>query len=579
MANFAPQDYVGLNNGILLTSFDYKSQPLHYDEAHISHLKNMMGDSNAPHHLGVIDQLFNQIGLDYRGTKSLWSMSNAGQRNIEYINDDQGRYTFDVVLGDSMANRAKIISFEAANPERPGIDESPIWIRLDKRIIGANAGIYFSKFSGVELWSLDHPKGSNAEGFLYEFRLAVNNNHVTYLPPEYLQEGHYVCPLGAVTSERNEDYDDRQIGAAVRRFYNTMGNAVNQKYFTVTRNAALSSVRTDNPVTQSLANHTKMFRMDLMAANTPAAQGKALVGKQAVNSFLASGYKDQKSMQKGIVHTVIVPQLEMYYMALIEAEINRYAVWGNGGTIRVGKDQQVVHLPIGLFRQMMKNANKYSYNLSDFRFDHLIKYFRAGVSKMASPSNKQTIAVKTGMGGLELAMKGIADKFGQIPGILSLNEFITGRGGDNLGLGFSMGFKKFLFPLGDVELEFQYAEELDDVTGDPNQMDNPVVSGGYRLSSYCFIVDDITGEGNNILELQNGTLEKDFHVYWVNGKMPYMGDYSRHSAVSPSIPGYEVYIEKPYKAYHVINPGKTWMYLPINPKSKAMFGANAYDRW
>ena len=579
MPSFSAQNYVGLNNGILLTSKDYKDMPLHYDEAHIRHLKNMMGDSDTPTHLGVVDNLFHQIGLNYRDTRSLWSIKSDGSRNLQFVDNADGKYTFDVTLGDHMSNKAKILWFEAANPDKPGIDETPIWIRLDKRLVGANAIIYFSKFAGVELITVDQPKGSNAEGFLYETRLVVNNNFSTYLPSEYLKEGMYVCAGPAITSERNEDYDDRQIGSAIRRFYQSMGNAVNQKYFTVTRNAALSTMSSNNPVAHSLEQHTKMFKLDLLAENSYAATGKEVIGAANVNGFLSQGYKSSKDMQKSIVQTVLVPQLEMFYMALIEAEINWYAVWGNGGTVRVGKDQQVVHLPIGLMRQMMKNANKYSFNITDFRFDHLIKWLRAGVSKLASPTNRQRIPVKTGMGGLELAMRGIKDKFGEIPGILNLNEFLTNRSKDNLSLGFSMGFKQFMFPLGDVELVFEYAEELDSVVGDPNQIDNPIVNGGYRLSSYAFIVDDITGEGNNILELRNGTLEKDFHVFWINGKMPYLGDYRRHAASSLSIPGYEVYIEKAYKAYHVLNPGKTWMYLPINPKTRAMFGANAYDRW
>lgn len=577
---FTPQNnYVGLNNGILLTSYEYKDSQLHFDEAHIKQIKNMSGFEKEVTNLGIVESLFNQIGLNYRGSKTLWNLDANGKNNTVVVNNNDGIYTFDVVLGDHTTNKAKILSFEAANPEKPGVDESPIWIRLDKRLVGANAIIYLSKYSGIEFITKGHPRGSVTEGFLYETQLVVNNNHNTYVPAMYLTESAYVCAGPGITSERNEDYDDRQVGSAVRRFFNSMGNAVNQKYFTVTRNAAMSKMPSNNLLSHSLDQHTAMYKVDLMSSNSYAAQGMGMTGKNEVGAFLSKGYKSQADMKKSIVHTLIVPQLEMYYMGLIAAENNHYAVWGNGGTVAVGKDQQKVQLPIGLFRQMMKQANKQSYNLDKFNFDNFIGFIRNGFSKIASPGNKVQVKVKCGMGSLQLAQEAITKKFGTIPGILNLNEFINNKGGDNLELGYSIGFRRFLMPLGDIEIIFEYAEELDSPTGDPNQIDNPIIKNGLRLSSYSFIIDDITGLGTNIVELQNGTLENDYHIMWADGKMPYLGDPSRHSISSISIPGYEVYIEKAFKAYHVMDPGKVWMYLPLNPKTKAMFGANAYDRW
>lgn len=577
MSQFFPQNYVGLNGGVLLTSATYNSK-LHFDKAHISHLSQVLGNDVAPTHLGVINSLFNQIGLDYRGVQSLWSINAQGTKNIIEVDNPHGIYTFDKVLADD-SNKAKIMSIEVTgNPARPGIDGNPIFMRLNKRLVGANAILTFSKFAGIELKTTQQPSGSDAEGYLYKTELVVNNNSAQYVPLEYLKVGFYVCAGPGITSERNEDYDDRQIGSAVARFYNSIGTAANQKYFTVTRQAALSSVATNNPLSVSLENHSKIFKMDLMDSNSYAAKGKAITGEQNVNDFLSKGYKTKGELTKSIVHTLIVPQIEMYYMALIQAENNWYAMYGNGGTTRVGKDPQTVTLPIGLMRQIMKQGNKQSYNVDNFRFDNLIGWIKTGTSKLSSVSNKMEVRVKTGMGGLLLAQEGITKKFGAVPGILNLNEFITNKGGDNLSLGFSLGFRRFTFPLGDVEVVFEYAEELDAVTGDPNQIDNPMFRNGLRLSSYAFIIDDITGQGNNIAELVPA-IDRDFHLMHADGKMPYLGDPQRHNINSISNPGYEVYIEKRFHAYHLIDGAKVWMYLPINPRTRSMFGANAYDKF
>jgi hypothetical protein len=72
-------------------------------------------------------------------------------------------------------------------------------------------------------------------------------------------------------------------------------------------------------------------------------------------------------------------------------------------------------------------------------------------------------------------------------------------------------------------------------------------------------------------------VNKDFHLYHVDGKMPYLGDKNRHASVGPSIPGYEVYIEKGYKAYQVVDPARVWMMLPINPRTRNTFGTFMTD--
>jgi len=285
-------------------------------------------------------------------------------------------------------------------------------------------------------------------------------------------------------------------------------------------------------------------------------------------------------MAKDIVHTVLVPEIELYYMALINQEINNYAIWGNGGTIRTqGKDPQTIILPVGLFRQVMKSANKFAYNLNNFKLDQLVAFLNNGLRGRTSVSNMLTIKVKTGTGGLSIVKPQILAKFNQVSTNMTIfgNEFIYNKGGSNLNLGFRMEFDRITLPMGNMEIVFEHAPELDANMGDYNDIDNPIVGkAGYRLSSYCFIIDDITGAGNNIIELYN-EVNKDFHLYHVDGKMPYLGDKNRHASVGPSIPGYEVYIEKGYKAYQVVDPARVWMMLPINPRTRNTFGTFMTD--
>jgi hypothetical protein len=582
MTKFLPENYAGLNNGILLKTAEYGTKQMHFDLAHINELSSVLGyDSLPQNNLGVITGLESQIGLDYIGGQSLWSLDTNGIRNVKVITQDpMGKYTYETFLPAD--NKAKVLAYEAVDRERPGRDNSPIRLKLSKRIGSHGAIFTFSKLAGIELRVGDEPiNGSDDTGYWYTTYQITTNNTNSWVDPRYLQEGIYVCATGSVIGERGELYDDRSVGGAKRTYYNYVGNGMAQKYFSVTRFAAKTSVPTDLPKQVGLDMHKRIVEIHMMggaAANQKGLQGNDLL--EFTQKNYGKGVEGAKNMSKDIFHSVFVPELELYYMALINQEINHYAIWGNGGTIRTqGKDPQTIILPVGLFRQIMKSANRFNYNLNDFRIDHLVSFLNNGLRNRTSIGNMMTVKVKTGSGGMSIVKPQILAKYNQVSTNMTIfgNEFIYNKGGKNLNLGFRMEFDRITLPMGKMELVFEYAEELDANMGDYNNIDNPIVGkDGYRLSSYAFIVDDITGMGNNIIELYN-EVNKDFHLYHVDGKMPYLGDSNRHGSVGPSIPGYEVYIEKGYKAYQVVDPQRVWMMLPINPKTRQPFGTFMSD--
>lgn len=585
MQKFLPDNYSALNNGILLKTAEYGSKQFHFDAAHIAELNNVLGyDSHPQNHLGVITGLQSQIGLDIvGGGSSLWSLSTNGMRNVKVITGDQmGRYTWDTYLPTDY--KAKILAYESVDREKPGRDNSPIRLKISKRIGSHGAIFTFSKLAGVELRVGDEPiTGSEAEGFWYTVYHITNNNKNSWVDPRYLQEGIYVCATGSVIGERGELYDDRGVSAAKRTYYNYVGNAMAQKYFTVTRHAALSTIPTDTPAQIGLDMHKRIVEIHLMSSKSAAFNANKVEGADLLDftqKYYGKGAQGAKNLAKDIVHTVLVPEIELYYMALINQEIEHYAIWGNGGTIRTSsKDPQATFMPVGLFRQIMKSANRYSFNINNFKLDQLVAFLNAGMRGKTGVSSRKVVRVKTGTGGLSLVKPQILAKFNQVSTNTTLfaNEFIYNKGGDNLNLGFRMEFDRITLPMGTMEIIFEHAPELDANMGDYNDIDNPIVGKvGYRLSSYSFIIDDITGEGNNIIELYN-EVNKDFHLFHVDGKMPYLGDKNRHAASSVSNPGYEVYIEKGYKAYQVVDPAKVYMMLPINPRTRQMFGTYMSD--
>lgn len=584
--NFQPIDYIGAGNGIIMSSHSMgKDSPLHFDARHIRNLATQLnGKIDMPDHLGIIEGL--TLGNPwYKSVQNtVFNLGIDGSRNIQYISNENGDFTYDVPLNDTDVC-GKIIEVKIlGDPSRPGIDGSEIIIKVDKFISGANSVLMIgSKNSHVELHVQEDPRGSEAEGYLYITKFVSPDNDVKFVNPFYLQKGRTVRPMIALSYEDNRNYDSRTIpGSAVRRFFNTAGNMVNQKWFSVTRHAGLKKVDKNNILTYTLEQHTKMMRLDIMKTNTAGAgikgEGRA-VTKRITELYGTNREECAKKYTKDIFKTTFVPQLEMYYMALIDRENALYKTWGNGGTIYLNSDRGYkLNLPIGLFRQAYKLANRYDYELDNFNLDKLSQMIFSLVGKGLDGNSKKTIKLKTGMGGLKIARKqAAANAWSQMPNVMiDGNEFLTNKGGDNLALGFQMGFGVIYNPLGNLSIELTYAPELDAFgydDSDKDDFDNPYVSG-HRLSSYVFMVDDLNSEGSSVVEYRNENLGDDFTFFIEEGKLNYLGtDQSKYQRVnSIHNAGYNVYIEKAVGAYILMKPQNVFMYLPRNPKTKRPMG-------
>lgn len=587
---FNPIDYVGSGNGIIMSTHSMGStKPAHFDKKHIRNLATeLKGKIDMPDHLGVIQGL--TLGNPwYKSVKtSLWNLNTEGSTQVQYVDNENGDFTYDVPLND-VDNCAKILAVKVlGDPGRPGIDESEILIRTDKFISGANSVIAIgSKTNHVELHVIEDPRGSEAEGYLYRTKFVSPDNDVKYVNPVFLQKGRSVRPLIGLSYEDNRNYDSRTIpGTAVRRFFNTAGNAINQKYFHVSRFAGLSKVNKNNVLTYSLEAHTKMMKMDIMRSDRKVAgiksNNKQELFEQLSNCYGTTDTKTiQSNLAKDTFKSTVIPQLEMYYMALIDRENALYKTWGNGGTVFVGSDKGYkLNLPIGLFRQAYKLANRYDYELSNFSLDKLAQLLFNKMGKGLSPTDNKIIKVKTGSGGMLIGRKQANQNIANnLPnGVIQLNEFITNKGGNNLDLGLQMGFSKIYHALGHISLELEYAPELDAFgydESDKDDFDNPYI-GGHRLSSYVFMVDNMEGTGSSVVEFRNSSLEQDFTFFVEEGKLPYLGntESTRHRVNSINNDGYTVYIEKPVGAYILMKPQNVFMYLPRNPKTKLPMGAH-----
>jgi hypothetical protein len=128
------------------------------------------------------------------------------------------------------------------------------------------------------------------------------------------------------------------------------------------------------------------------------------------------------------------------------------------------------------------------------------------------------------------------------------------------------------------KIMFKLNPALDPV--DANEKINPIVPfsnniGGHRLSSYMFIIADITENGSdNIVELIYKP-DWDFSKSVEVGKLPYMNQpmYNGAHIKSSNHPGFKVTMVKKHKAYFLKDATKSLLIKPLNPYTgKPLFG-------
>jgi len=206
------------------------------------------------------------------------------------------------------------------------------------------------------------------------------------------------------------------------------------------------------------------------------------------------------------------------------------------------------------------------------------------------PGAGTIIEIGTGKGGMAMVQNWMRNLPSDNGMVLQADPYIQNLGkNNNQDLVFAgPEYTGFVMRNGMGVIKFKYIPALD--PHDANDVVNPVVPlskaiGGHRLSSYMFILDDITNtDSDNICELMYGP-DWDTRKSVLVGKLPYMGNMTLGGGAwqrSSNHPGYEVMFEKRHKAYFVKDVTKSLLIKPINPFTGVPiydpFFGNAQDR-
>lgn len=545
-----------LNNGFFLRDTSYKVGS-HLDS---QHLMSLIKQEKA-HDLGVIDIW----AMAQKVEMPLYQMSSFKGKNVVEVDDPQGKFTWKLPVAQDLP----FIVEDISGVDKPGLDGTTFRIKIKGqngiRPFGPTSIIRFSKYSGPELYVVPADVArieGDSDGWIFTVQL-VNSDNYRFLDKKYLKAGTKVFRVTSAKGEYGRSYDDTALaGSNYREYYNFIGNAEATSSYSISSRAVLyaqSNVASDGGV-----KVLEVWR-NLDTGLDPSITNLDGIANKMGDKYVREAIKNQTLIRGWI------PAMEAAHISKIAKDIENYLMWGEGGSINAGQDK--VRLSKGLWQQL-DNAyrrvfTKREFNLEMFRTE--IFTFFNGKENFTGPDPKRKIVIQTGMGGMKMINAAIAKEAMSSGLILNATELgaVTRK---RMDLHYGYSFTGFTIPF-IADLEFVVNPAFDNVHD--NDIDNPIIDG-FRLSSYSFIVFDITDmKEDNIILLKNKHLDKGLIWFIEQGDMSYMGRQLQGFQGNPAISGYNVYMRQFMPAIFVKDPTRVMKFVMRNPITGLAFGAAA----
>jgi hypothetical protein len=526
-------------------------------------LQNIMQNA-MPDDLGIIEY-WSQM---QQTATPLYLMSSFGGKNIKTVNDPMGRYKWSTPVINDMPHITRDID---PTNTRKGLAGKPFQLAFNRRAFSYTDIISYDKMSGLEMRVCDNEiisMGNNE--FIYTVRL-MNNNNGVFLDNKYLVPQ---TPFFRKSSVKSLDYGERYsevfTRTGFREYYNFVGGGQATAAYAISNKAECMMKANYNRATGQveLGAKTKGIPMreiwqihdndkrDPSIVSIPDAAGR--LGQAGI----------AKAMEEGWITKTLVTSLEQACITKMVEDIENNLMWGLGGRATTdGPD--MVRTTVGLWRQM-DNAFKTVYNIGTFTpsiIENQIYNFFRGRVDFVGPDPERKLVVQTGIAGMRQmndAIKTMAINSGLV--INASEVGAISRQGMDLDFGFA--YTSYTIPFL-ANVRFVVNPALDPVLA--NDIENPWVNG-YRTSSYCYIIWDITDNPeDNIFLMKKASDDDDFQWRYINGTSDYMGR-TKGFQSSGDFSGYKVRMTMDHKSIQVIDNTKMLKIVPFNVVTRRPYG-------
>jgi hypothetical protein len=536
-----------LNNGLFLRDTNYQASS-HVDSYH---LVNMLKNAE-PMDLGPVDIW----AMTQKVEMPLYQLSSFGGKNIIMVDNARGEYKWQTPVSQDLPYIIEDI--EPQNTTK-GVDGTTFKIKINRREFGHGDIITYDKYNGCEMYITADDILPMGDGFIYTVQL-VNNDNYKYLDNKYLANGTKIFRKGSARGEYGERFSDIMTRSGFREFYNFVGGAEAHVHYSVSSRADLMArggMNADGtvPVTEIWRN----FDKSMDPAITKIEDMVSKMGKDYV----------KRAMGNGTLTRTFLTTMEAAHLTKVATDIETYLMWGHGGRVKQdGPDD--IRMSVGLWKQLDNSFkrvyNKSSFNLELFRAE--LYNFYAGRVEFQGPDPKRQLIVQTGMGGMRLVNEAIKREAANSGLVIQAaqNNGIGAISGQGMDLGFGFAYTSYVIPFL-ANVKFVLNPAFDNVH--TNDIENPIIDGN-PLSSYSFIIFDITDTGNDNIFMLKLSWDNQLKWWYQNGTMDYMGR-TQGFASTGQFNGYRVYMTQTMPAIWVKDPTKVLKIVMRNPITGGSF--------
>ncbi len=536
-----------LNNGIFLRDTNYAASS-HVDSYH---LVNMLKNAE-PMDLGPVDLW----AMAQKVEMPLYQMSSFGGKNVINVDNARGEYKWQT---PAVQDLPYIVDSQETGIV--GYDGTTFKIKISRREFGHGDIITYDKYNGFEMYVTQDDILPLGDGFLYTVQLVNNDTGNGIDADTYLVSGTKVFRKGSARGEYGERFSDIVTATGFREFYNFVGGAEAHVHYSISSRADLmikGGLNADGtvPVTEIWRNFDK--NMDPAVANLDTMVSR--MGKDYV----------KRAMSNGTLSRTFLTTMEAAHLTKVANDIETYLMWGQGGRVRQdGPDD--IRLSVGLWKQL-DNSFKRVYNKSGFSLDLFrseIYNFYAGKVEFKGPDPKRQLIVQTGMGGMRMvneAIKREAIASGLVIQAASDAGVGAVSGTNAMDLNWGFAFTSYVIPFL-ANVKFVLNPAFDNLH--TNDIENPIIDG-FPLSSYSFIIFDITDNTNDNIFLLKLSWDNQLKWWYQNGTMDYMGRTQGFQS-SGQFNGYRVFMTQTMPAIWVKDPTKVLKIVMRNPVTGGSF--------
>jgi hypothetical protein len=415
--------------------------------------------------------------------------------NAKIMYSDTDYYTFE--LPTAQDNTVRLISGGVEGRARFGFDGEEFPIVISRKAFSPGAVITFDLTSKVSFTVVDRNPEQMGKHVKIWVRLNTNSE-VTYVTKNDLQAQRPLIKLADVRGlDFNSFHSAWQVSGlpSIAKYKNYLSNVFIQQEYRIT-DGACHYLDNDNNVMDSVSLGKYRDVLLEFYSVRGIADSKFVDMTDSTNKAAYSKQLEQ-AVQQGVGRKSFISFLDAVAVQMLNKQQYNLMLWGPGiNQIRDGYDTKRM-IP-GVWFQLDQAGYKSHYDIITFSLEVLsnaIKDFEHGKTQLKDRISNQVYKIRTGKGGKSLIEDQFRKEGFNVPAVVNNKDhgFLEGNA-DSLVYNLP-NFKMYQMPeIGYIMVE--YDPGLDPLMAD--EVINPIVSSGRRLSSYTMIIEDYNDSADNI---------------------------------------------------------------------------------